>query len=93
MTDAAETKNQRVIIVRQDVTPQYVMCEDCKAYEKFRRHPSEGTGECRRFSPRGIVEPLGASASTFRAKWPIVFRDEGCFEGIVKKPTEKVRAV
>lgn len=76
-----KTQTPRVILVRQEVTPSFVRCDECQAYEKFRRHPSEGTGECRRFSPKGVMEPLGA-AMTYRAKFPIVFRDEGCFEGI-----------
>lgn len=72
----------RVILVRSEVTPASVTCEECKAYNKFRRHPSEGTGECRRYAPKGVIEPLGASERTYRAKWPIVFRDEGCFDGL-----------
>jgi hypothetical protein len=55
-------------------------CEDCASYEKFRRHPSEGTGECRRNPPVGIIEALGVDPRTYRAKWPIVFRDEWCVE-------------
>jgi len=80
----AEAKNTRIIIVRKEVDPVAVFCEDCKAYEKKRRHPSEGSGECRRFSPKGVIETLGAVGNTYRAKWPVVFQSEWCFDGIPK---------
>ena len=91
MGDASETpKDQRIILVRSEVPPKYVMCQNCQAHENFRRHPSEGTGECRRFAPKGNLETLGASDKTYRAKWPITFQDEGCWEGL-PKPIEKER--
>jgi len=90
MADASETKkDQRIILVRSEVPPKYVQCDKCQAYENFRRHPQDQNGECRRFAPKGNIEVVGARYE-YRAKFPIVFSNEGCWEGIAK-PTEKER--
>ena len=77
-------KDTRVILVRQEVNPKYIMCENCACWENFRRHPKEGTGECRRYVPKGNIETLGASIE-YRGKFPIMFHNEGCWEGIHKR--------
>jgi len=78
----AEAKNPRVIVVRKEVDPVLVRCEQCKAWEKARRHPQQYTGECRRFAPNGQSESIEGLMS-YRAKWPITFHSEGCYEGIL----------
>lgn len=92
MTDGPETKNPRLLLVRKEIPPVFVRCEECKAWEPFRRHPSEHTGECRRYTPTGSLEVLGA-LPCYRAKWPVTFCSEGCFEGIAGRisPTIKER--
>lgn len=91
MPDATETKTPRLLVVRKEISPQYIRCENCQAWERARRHPQQYTGECRRYSPNGQSESL-EGLMTYRAKWPITFRDEGCHEGIAV-PLEKGGAV